>query len=294
MAEFHLKVEAQLKVQSKKLEELSIKQAAMVQTDEGLQKQIDIQAKRVADLETQVKEIAARPTTSVNSTQVPVGNSQRSRFVPETIVFDKFCKFEEKDAAGADYPEVEQIRANWRARLQGGPSAHLVEYLDMAIPDMNFAGTALSFSLWFPEAARPRLPELVASFQRLAHEPDLAMKGRKIARVQLQKSPGLKTRQERAGIVLCGLEAVIASRPNDDPVWVPNVFFGGAFSVLVGHVAQGAVPDSFGRIRPTVGQKLLGTVSEEGTMQWRNPVVQSIFQMDGEDIEALGIENRKR
>ena len=159
---------------------------------------------------------------------------------------------------------------------------------------MNFAGTALSFSLWFPEQARPRLAELVASFQRTAHEPDMALKGKKIARVQVQKPPQLKARQEKAGVVLCGLESLLANRTGDEQKWAPNVFFGGTFSVLVGHLAQDAVPDSFGRLRPAVGQRLLGHIKDDGMGQWRDAVVKGLFGVDGAEIEALGIENRKR
>ena len=164
----------------------------------------------------------------------------------------------------------------------------------MGVPDMNFAGTALSFSFWFPEQARSRLAGLVSSFQRVAHEPDMALEGKKISRVQVQKPPQLKSKQERAGVALCGLEALLEGRTGDVQKWVPNVFFGGAFSILVGHLAEGAVPDSFGRLRPTIGQRLLGHVKDDATVSWRDSVVKELFGVDGAEIEALGIENRKR
>ena len=86
----------------------------------------------------------------------------------------------------------------------------------------------------------------------------------------------------------------MSSRAGDDPKWVPNVFFGGTFSVLVGHLAPNQVPDSFGRLRPSVGQRLLGNIDDNGVVQWRDSVVKDLFQVDGAEIEALGIENRKR
>jgi len=295
VAEFHVKVETQLATHSRKLEELSVAQASLVHTDENLQQQIEAQGKRVTELENQMKEVHAHPTASVRSAQIPLtGAQQHPKFVPESIVFDKYTTFGEKESQGADYPEVEQLRLNWKKKLESGPSKHLVEYLDMAVPDMNFAGTALSFSMWFPEQARLRLPELVAAFQRVAHEDDMTMKGKKIARVQVQKPPQLKVRQEKAGIVLCGLETLLGSRTGDDPKWVPNVFFGGTFSVLVGHLTPNQVPDSFGRLRPSVGQRLLGNIDDNGVVQWRDSVVKDLFQVDGAEIEALGIENRKR
>ena len=168
-----------------------------------------------------------------------------------------------------------------------------MELVKTATPDMSWPGSALAFQCWAKPSQVDLIPEFVAYIApKMSCDSRLKVKGNVAKRLRAQVPELLQAKQRRAGGALAGLEAILGpmAKPNED-FYIPNVFFGGSFSVMIGKVKFGTKVDK--TTRPTYGSVLLGTVVDGTTILWKNELCQSILNCTGETIESQGASARR-
>ena len=114
------------------------------------------------------------------------------------------------------------------------------------------------------------------------------MKGNSPKRLRAQIPDELLARQRMAGTVRAGIQQILddMQQNTSEAVWIPNVLFGGSFSIMIGKAAPGTIVDRF--TRPTMNHQILGAVLSGHEVTWKSDVVQRPLQTSGDDILAIG------
>ena len=291
---YQRQIEAQLMDHTTKIETLFLEQSKLQANDTKIDKLIVEHDGRIKDLQ---KELESLKGTGVNSGR-PLGSSTTgpttTRHRPEHWIVDKYCEFADKDTMGADYPTAAiWLKGALAVVTEDKDAAHLVELVKTATPDMSWPGSAMAFQCWAKPSQVDLIPEFVAYIApKMSSDIRLKVKGNVAKRIRGQVPELLQAKQRRAGVALAGLEAVLGAmaKPNED-FYIPNVFFGGSFSVMIGKVKSGTKVDK--TTRPTYGSVLLGTVVDGATILWKNDLCQSILKCTGETIESQGASARR-
>ena len=99
-------------------------------------------------------------------------------------------------------------------------------------------------------------------------------------------------KQKLAGVVHAGItQALVGINKTGEDLWIPNVFFGGSFSIMIGKVSKDTPIEKF--TRPSYGSILLGTINDGPRIAWKDEMVTKTLGMSGDALESLGVSARR-
>jgi len=232
------------------------------------------------------------PGAGFSSNKPEMADAGRHR--PQFFTVDQWTSFNMKDSQGADYP----VATKWLkgalklAQEAGEPMKHIAEVLEGGNVDMRWPGSAMAFQIWVKDEHRELVNETAAFLLTKIADVRLHIKGLKPKRIRGQIPDSLLAKQKLAGVVHAGItQALVGLNKAGEDQWIPNVFFGGSFSIMVGKVTKDTPIERF--TRPTHGSVLLGTVCDGPRVVWKEEAVVKTLGVSGDAVEALGVSARR-